>query len=181
MEQSKHDIKLGRFISLVLRHEPSAAGISLDENGWADVARLIEGVNRTGRSLDMEALERIVRENSKGRYSFSDDRTRIRANQGHSVAVDVELVAQMPPDVLYHGTATRFLQAILHDGLIPRGRQHVHLSADTATAENVGSRHGKPMVLAIDAAAMVRDGHIFWLSENGVWLCLQVPRQYVRL
>ena len=122
MDQSNNDIRLGRFISLVLRHEPSAAGIVLDENGWADVAQLIEGVNRSGRSLDRETLERIVRENNKSRYSFSEDRTRIRANQGHSVTVDVELVARVPPDVLYHGTASRFLPSILQDGLMPRGR-----------------------------------------------------------
>jgi len=181
MDQSKNDIKLGRFISLVLRHEPSAAGIVLDENGWADVAQFIEGVNRSGRSLDMESLERIVRENNKSRYSFNEDRTRIRANQGHSVTVDVELVARVPPNVLYHGTASRFLPSILQGGLMPRGRQHVHLSADTDTAENVGSRHGKPVVLAVDAVAMARDGHTFWLSENGVWLCLAVPRQYLGL
>ena len=181
MEQNRDDIKLGRFLSLVLRHEPEAAGIALDGNGWADVQRLIAGVRATGRQLDLETLERIVRENDKSRYSFNEDHSKIRANQGHSIAVDLKLEARTPPDVLYHGTASRFLDAIMRDGLIPRERQYVHLSADIETAIDVGSRHGKPVILYIDTAAMVRDGHSFWLSENQVWLCKAVPRQYLTL
>lgn len=179
MEQSKNDIKLGRFLSLVLRHDPAAAGITLDANGWADVEQLLAGVNRSGRRIDRTTLERIVAENSKNRYSFSPDGTKIRANQGHSVAVDVEFTSATPPDILYHGTASRFLGSIMAEGLRSQSRQHVHLSADHDTAINVGSRHGIPVVLQVDAAAMTRDGHTFWLSENGVWLCSAVPRKYL--
>lgn len=179
MNQSQNDIKLGRFLSLVLRHNPSAAGITLDQNGWADVEELLAGVKRTGRFIDKTTLERIVEENNKKRYSFNKDRTKIRASQGHSVDVDVELIPQTPPAVLYHGSATRFLDSILREGLTRQNRRHVHLSADEATALNVGGRHGKPVILRVDAAAMARDGHIFWLSENGVWLCEAVPKQYL--
>ena len=180
MEQDKNDIRLGRFLSLVLRHEPSAAGVTLDANGWADVRQLLDGMNRTGRKIDMETLERVVRENNKTRYSFNAEHTRIRANQGHSVAVDVQLRAQTPPDILYHGTASRFLDLIMREGLLPGSRQHVHLSADIETATSVGGRHGKPVVLSVNAAAMTADGHTFWLSENQVWLCEAVPRQYLQ-
>ena len=181
VEQSREDIRLGRFLSLVLRHDPSAAGITLDANGWADVRQLLEGVSRTGRKIDREILERIVRENNKNRYSFNDNHSKIRANQGHSVAVDVELKELLPPDYLYHGTASAFLDAIMREGLTPQKRQYVHLSADRDTAVNVGRRHGNPVVLVVDAAAMARDGHTFWLSENGVWLCAVVPRAYLSL
>ena len=138
MEQSQADIKLGRFLSLVLRHEPQAAGITLDQHGWADVEALIAGVRRTGRTIDRETLERIVRENSKHRYAFNDGHTKIRANQGHSLQVDVELKEAQPPQFLYHGTASRFLPAIQAEGIRKMGRQYVHLSGDWNTA--MGSR-----------------------------------------
>ena len=179
MEQSKNDINLGRFISLVLRHDPAAAGITLDENGWADVEALLAGVKRTGRHINRDTLERIVRENNKQRYSLSEDGTKIRANQGHSIGVDVELKPQIPPGILYPGTATRFLDSIQREGLTRQNRQHVHLSAERNTAVNVGGRHGRPVVLQVDAAAMARDGFTFWRSENGVWLCEVVPPQYL--
>ena len=180
-EQSRDDINLGRFLSLVLRHEPSAAGVTPDTNGWVDVRQLLDGVSRTGRRIDMETLERIVLENDKNRYSFNADRSMIRANQWHSIAVDVELKEETPPDFLYHGTASRFLDSIMREGLLPGERQHVHLSAEAATAIDVGRRHGNPVVLTVDASSMARDGHTFWLSENGVWLCSSVPRQYLAL
>lgn len=178
MGQSNVDIKLGRFLSLVLRHDPGAAGIALDEHGWADVGELLAGVNRTGRKIDMAALERIVRENNKRRYSFNEDRTKIRANQGHSVAVDVELRETEPPERLYHGTATRFLPSIYKEGLRKMSRQHVHLSGNFETAMAVGKRHGIPTVITIDAGAMARDGVKFYRSENGVWLCGEVTAKY---
>ena len=178
MEQSNSDVKLGRFLSLVLRHDPKAAGITLDEHGWADVRELLDGVRRTGRKIDLETLERIVRENNKKRYSFNEDHTKIRANQGHSIPVDVELKQVQPPRYLYHGTATRFLDQIQAKGIRRMGRQYVHLSGDFETAVAVGKRHGTPAVLTIDAAAMARDGFPFYLSENGVWLCEEVPAQY---
>lgn len=178
MEQSREDIKLGRFLSLVLRHQPEAAGIRLDEHGWADVQQLLEGVSKTGRLIDMDTLERIVRENSKQRYRFNEDHTKIRANQGHSLDVDVELKRADPPQYLYHGTAERFLPAIRAQGLMKMSRQYVHLSQSFETALQVGRRHGRPVVLTVDAAAMTRDGAVFYLAENGVWLCEHVPARY---
>lgn len=178
MNQSNSDVKLGRFLSLVLRHDPAAAGISLDEHGWADVKELLAGVNRTGRKIDMDTLERIVRENSKQRYSFNEDHSKIRANQGHSVSVDVELKETQPPQYLYHGTASRFLPSIQREGIRKMSRQYVHLSGDFETAMAVGKRHGSPVVITIDAAAMGRDGVTFYRSENGVWLCEHVEPKY---
>ena len=179
MGQNEKDVALGRFLSLVLRHQPDAAGIQLDAHGWADVDELLRGVIQTGRTIDRETLERIVRENDKHRYCFNEDHTKIRANQGHSIAVDVELRRAAPPAVLYHGTAARFLESIRRQGITRQSRQYVHLSSNPDTARTVGSRHGKPVVLVIDAAAMVRDGFVFFLSENGVWLCGEVLWRYV--
>lgn len=181
MEQNKQDIRLGRFLSLVLRHNPAAASITLDENGWANVQELLAGVTKTGRSIDMETLERIAAENNKQRYSFNDNHTKIRANQGHSVSVDVELQEDTPPPILYHGTADKYLKSILRDGLNPQKRLHVHLSMDVETAQRVGARHGEAVILAVDAAAMAADGHVFWRSANGVWLCPAVPPKYLSL
>lgn len=178
MAQSANDVKLGRFLSLVLRHEPGAAGITLDENGWADVEELLAGVRRTGRQIDMDTLERIVRENNKQRYSFNEDHTKIRANQGHSIRVDVELKETEPPQYLFHGTVSRFLPAIRKEGIRKMDRQYVHLSADFQTALAVGRRHGAPVVLTVDAAAMARDGVTFYLSANGVWQCEYVSPKY---
>ena len=171
------------FISLILRHKPEAAGIRLDQYGWADVKELIEGVNRTGRKLDLAALEEIVRTDAKGRYSFDESRTKIRANQGHSVKVNVELEELSPPDLLYHGTATRFLGSILNkrEGLKSMGRLYVHLSADRCTAEKVGARHGIPSVLAVNTKQMKEDGYVFLRSENGVWLTKNVPCRYLQI
>lgn len=178
MAQDTNDIKLGRFLSLVLRHKPSAAGITLDAHGWADVGELLSGVRHTGRQIDMDTLERIVRENNKRRYSFNEDHTKIRANQGHSIPVDIELREEKPPRRLYHGTAERFLPSIRQEGIQKRTRQFVHLSADFQTAVEVGRRHGAPVVIVIDADAMARDGAVFYLSENGVWLCDYVAPEY---
>ncbi len=180
-QKNYQDTKMGRFLSLVLRHQPQAAGITLDQNGWASVDELIRGVNRTGRRLDRAALDRIVAENSKQRYSFNEDRTRIRANQGHSLTVDVELKQQMPPAVLYHGTAQHYVQSILQQGIRRGTRQHVHLTEDQKLAAKVGSRHGQPAVLAVDAADMHQAGYLFYRSENDVWLCEHVPAIYMRV
>ena len=178
MDQSKNDVKLGKFLSLVLRHNPQAAGITLDEYGWADVRELLDGVRHSGRQIDIETLERIVRENNKQRYSFNADHTKIRANQGHSLQVDVELTEAKPPRYLYHGTATRFLSAIWQEGIRKMSRQYVHLSSDFQTAIEVGRRHGSPVVLTINAEAMAQDSVIFYRSENGVWLCEHVAPKY---
>lgn len=173
------DESLGRFLSLVLRHKPEAAFISLDPHGWARVEDLLEGCARAGHPLSREDLERIVRENDKQRYRFDETGERIRASQGHSVPVELELREAVPPERLYHGTASRFLESIRRQGITRQSRRQVHLSADPKAAWKVGERHGTPVVLPVDAAAMARDGRIFWLSDNGVWLCEEVPWRYV--
>ncbi len=173
------DESLGRFLSLVLRHKPEAAFLRLDEHGWADVDRLLAGCAQAGHPLNREDLERIVRENDKQRYRFDETGKRIRANQGHSVPVKLELREAVPPDRLYHGTASRFLESIRRQGITRQSRQQVHLSADLETAWKVGERHGTPLILPVNAAAMARDGRKFWLSDNGVWLCEEVPWRYV--
>lgn len=173
--------RTSRFLALVLRHKPSAAGIELDSHGWADVDALIAGVNATGRhKLNRATLEEIVRTDEKGRYAISDDGRRIRAVQGHSVHVDVELKRATPPETLYHGTAGRFLPSIRESGLMRGSRLYVHLSCDANTAAKVGGRHGTPVVLSVDAGQMDRDGFEFFLAENGVWLTSYVPREYLR-
>ena len=170
---------ISKFLSLVLRHQPEKIGIVLDENGWADVAGLLEKLARHKQPVSLAELEYLVETNNKKRFAFSADHTRIRASQGHSVEVELSYVAQAPPRVLYHGTATRFLAAILAEGLKKGGRHHVHLSADEATARNVGSRHGKPVILKVGAAEMAAQGHAFFQSENGVWLTESVPVTYL--
>lgn len=169
-----------KFISLILRHKPETIGIALDEHGWANVQELIDGVNRTGQHwLDMETLEDIVRTDEKQRYSFNEDRTLIRANQGHSIQVDVELEEKIPPDVLWHGTGEKYVESIDERGLIPKGRLYVHLSSDTETAKKVGSRHGRPVIYRIDCRRMVEEGYKFYISANGVWLTKAVPAKYL--
>lgn len=171
--------KLSVFISLVLRHKPDAVGIILDEHGWANVEELLDGINSTGRKIDMEVLEEIVRTDCKQRYSFNEDKTLIRANQGHSIPVDVELKEDEPPEFLYHGTADRFIKAIMEEGLKPMSRLYVHLSKDIETAAKVGKRHGKPVILKVHSGQMCREGIRFYLSENGVWLTKKVEVRYL--
>ena len=163
-----------KFISLILRHKPEVIGITLDEHGWADVQQLIKGVSRNYQ-LTEELLEQIVAEDEKQRYSFNEDHTLIRANQGHSIPVDVELEQVIPPQYLYHGTGEKFRESIDRIGLIPKSRLYVHLSADLPTALKVGSRHGNPFVYRIRAREMSEKGYPFFLSANGVWLTKQVP------
>lgn len=172
-------LPLSKFISLVLRHEPERIGLELDHQGWANVEELVAAAARHGTALTREKLERIVAENEKQRFAFSDDGQRIRARQGHSVDVDLELAPQIPPDILFHGTATRFLESIRATGLKARSRQHVHLSRDEATAIQVGQRHGKPIVLKVRAGEMHAAGHEFYLSENQVWLTARVPPEFL--
>lgn len=169
------------FLSLILRHKPSAVGITLDEHGWARVDELINGVNSTGKyTLDKEKLEEIVRIDSKQRYSFNEDRKLIRANQGHSVNVDVELKMCEPPEILYHGTAERFVDSIMSEGLKPKTRLYVHLSKDVETAVTVGKRHGKPFVFKVKSGEMQQNGYELFLSENGVWLTKAVPVEFLK-
>jgi len=179
-DKTTDDVGMGKFISLILRHKPETVGISLNEHGWADVSELISGIRKSGKYIDMAMLERIVAENNKHRYSFNGDRTKIRANQGHSIPVDIELPAANPPDVLYHGTASRFLDSIREKGILKQNRQYVHLSYDIQTALEVGKRHGKAVVLPIDTKKMTGDGYVFYLSVNGVWLCGDIAWKYVK-
>ncbi len=169
---------ISKYISLILRHKPETIGIGLDEHGWADVSALIEGVSES-YPIDMELLEEIVRTDEKQRYSFNEDHTKIRANQGHSIPVDVELKRTVPPAVLWHGTGEKYVPSIRKEGLVPKSRLYVHLSADYETAVKVGSRHGRPEVCQVDCAAMVKDGYVFYLSANGVWLTEKVPAEYL--
>nr|WP_304709632.1 RNA 2'-phosphotransferase [uncultured Acetatifactor sp.] len=169
---------LSIFLSQVLRHKPEEGHVTLDEHGWADVEELLAGICSTGRKMDRDILEEIVATDKKQRYSFSQDKKLIRANQGHSIPVDVELKEQEPPEILYHGTAEAFLDAINAEGLKPMSRLYVHLSKDVETAVKVGKRHGKPVVLQIRSGEMHRDGQPFYLSENGVWLTKKVACGY---
>lgn len=162
------------YLSLILRHKPEAAGITLDSHGWAKVDELIKGV-RTKYPLDMETLEEIVLTDNKQRYSFNEDHTLIRANQGHSIPVDVELEQLEPPEYLYHGTAEKYRLSIDNMGLIPKSRLYVHLSDNMMTAVEVGGRHGDPVVYKVHSGAMHKAGFIFYKSKNGVWLTERVP------
>lgn len=178
---AKAERNTSKFISLILRHKPETIGITLDEHGWADVKELIEGINASkGHFLDMETLEEIVKKDEKQRYSFNDDHTLIRANQGHSILVDVELEKKTPPDTLYHGTGEKSVASIDKQGLLPMSRLYVHLSADIPTAKKVGARHGRPVIYEVDCGQMLKDGHDFYLSANNVWLTKTVPAQYLR-
>ena len=176
-----HD-ETSKFLSYVLRHAPEAIGLSLDREGWAHVDALIAGAATEGRALDVELIRAVVDSSAKKRFALSDDGLRIRAVQGHSTeTVAIAREAVTPPDILFHGTATRFLEAILAEGLKPGSRHQVHLSADEATAIAVGQRHGKPVVLKIDARAMHQQGHGFYQAENWVWLVDAVPPAFLSL
>ncbi|MGW4692645.1 RNA 2'-phosphotransferase [Kitasatospora cineracea] len=176
----KRTVKTSKMLSRILRHDPGAIGITLDAAGWVEVDALLAALARHGRPLSRAELDHVVATNNKRRFAYSEDGRSIRASQGHTVEVDLGLPAATPPDVLFHGTAERALRYILAEGLRPMSRQDVHLSADTGTAVKVGSRHGRPVVLEVDAAAMARDGHEFRVSANGVWLTGPVPVQYLR-
>jgi putative RNA 2'-phosphotransferase len=170
-----------KFLSLVLRHQPEVAGITLDDAGWVAVDELLAGCSRAGTSITHGELLDIVRSSDKQRFALSEDGTRIRANQGHSVEVELGYEPAEPPAVLYHGTAASALPSIRTVGLERRARHHVHLSERTDTATAVGGRHGKPVVLTVDAARMQADGLLFYRTPNGVWLTDEVPAKYLTL
>jgi len=172
-------VSTSKFLSLVLRHKPEEIGLSLDANGWASIDDLILLASKKGTALTREVIEAVTADNDKKRFVISPNGKKIRANQGHSVAIDLGLIPQTPPPILFHGTATRFLESIREKGLLHGARQHVHLSADEAVAVSVGQRHGKPITLTIAAATMSEQGHSFFLSENGVWLTEHVPVSFV--
>lgn len=164
--------KISKFLSLVLRHEPGSIGLTLDAQGWADVSELVA---KATLPLTPAVIETVVATNDKKRFALSEDKKRIRANQGHSIPVALGLTATSPPEWLFHGTATRFVEAILTEGLSRQDRQHVHLSEDRTTARTVGIRHGKPVIFRIAAGEMHARGYRFFKSENGVWLTDEVP------
>ena len=168
-----------KYLSLILRHKPETIGITLDEHGWAKVDDLIAGIAKT-HSCNMKILEEIVDTDEKQRYSFNEDKTLIRANQGHAIAVDVELEEAAPPKELWHGTGEKYTASIEAQGLIPKSRLYVHLSKDRETAVKVGRRHGKPVLYRRKSGEMRADGYSFFLSKNGVWLTKEVPVRYLK-
>lgn len=172
---------LSKFLSLILRHHPDTIGLTLDEGGWTDVNELLRKATAAGQPISRQQLEDVVAHNNKQRFRFNADGTRIRANQGHSIEVDLGLEAQAPPSSLYHGTATRFLANIRQEGLRKGSRQHIHLTTDFDTAHTVGQRHGTPVILTVDATAMYGAGHLFYCSENGVWLTDHVPVNFLTI
>lgn len=178
MQTEKEIATISKFLSLVLRHKPETIGISLDANGWAAVENLIDKSNAYGLAIDFEKLRHVVDTNAKKRFAFSDDFTKIRASQGHSINIDLGYLPQNPPEVLYHGTAEKNRDSILKHGLQKRSRDHVHLSRDIETAIVVGKRHGKPIVIEVLSGKMA--GHDFYLSANGVWLTDHVPVEFLR-
>lgn len=175
----KQLVRLSKFISLVLRHQPSKYGLALDPNGWASIDDLIAVANRAGVPLTHSLLAQVVAQNDKQRFALNDEGTAIRARQGHSIDIDLQLVPLEPPTQLFHGTAERFVPSIRKEGLLRRSRQHVHLSPDSATAIKVGQRHGKAVVLTVESGRMHHDGYQFYRSENGVWLVDSVAVRYL--
>lgn len=176
---SNQTTKTSRFLSLVLRHEPEKIGIALDAAGWVDVSTLLDAMARHGRRLGEAELRAVVADNDKKRFAFSDDGLRIRASQGHSVEVELGYAPATPPEVLYHGTVEKYLPSIRVSGLAKGERHDVHLSADPGTADKVGQRRGRAIILTIRAGQMHRDGHAFFVSANGVWLTEHVPAGYL--
>ncbi|MCA1472346.1 RNA 2'-phosphotransferase [Bradyrhizobium sp. IC3195] len=174
-----NDTQLSKFLSLVLRHQPETIGLVLDSHGWASIDDLIAKANAAGTKFGRDDLLRVGAESDKKRFSLSPGTDRIRAAQGHSVSVELGLAPQEPPSILYHGTATRFVEAILSEGLKPQARQQVHLSSDEATAQRVGQRHGKPHIFKVDAGSMHAKGFKFFRAENGVWLTDHVPPEFL--
>jgi len=170
---------VSRFLSLVLRHKPETIGIVLDKGGWVDVDVLIQKLHEHGSEVTREEIYSIVESNDKKRFSLSEDGNRIKAAQGHSVDVKLELKREVPPFTLYHGTVEAAIAIIRREGLSKMRRHHVHLSKDVETATKVGARRGKPIILEVQSRKMYADGHHFFLSDNGVWLTDQVPPQYI--
>ncbi|MDQ5951346.1 MAG: putative 2-phosphotransferase [Patescibacteria group bacterium] len=176
-----NEVKISKFMSLVLRHKPEEIGVVLNESGWVKINDLIDGMNKRGMAVERLLLQKIVDGNDKKRFAISDDGEMIRANQGHSLVVDLNLVIQVPPKILYHGTATRNMNRINESGLLKMNRHHVHLSTDVETAKRVGSRHGRVVVFVIDCKAMTESGYAFYRSENNVWLVDSVPVKFLSM
>ena len=181
MGNQKNLTKISKYMSLILRHRPEVIGLTLDPHGWADVKALIRGIQGKYPEFNRKTLEEIVESDEKQRYSFDQYGMRIRANQGHSVHVDVDMEEMDPPEILYHGTGRKSLSSILEKGLLPGNRLFVHLSKDTETARKVGARHGDPVIFIVHAGQMAKDGYTFRLSANGVWQIPEVPAKYLEL
>lgn len=175
-EQKK---KISKWMSLVLRHEPDSIGIQLDSAGWVAVDQLLLGMNRSGKKISREQIQTVVRDNDKQRFEFSEDGIRIRATQGHSVVVELDHPAAVPPDVLFHGTPGKYVESIRKQGLMKQQRHHVHLHTDASLASEVGSRRGRPCLLEINAKQMSADGIVFYVTPNDVWLTDHVPPNYI--
>ena len=181
MMTNKELTTISKFMSLVLRHQPQHIGLRLDGAGWAEIDDLLARAATAGRVFTRDQLNEVVATNDKRRFALSDDGLRIRASQGHTVDVDLGLAPLQPPEVLFHGTASRFLESVLATGLERRSRHHVHLTDDPATGEAVGRRYGQPVILRIDAGAMAAQGHAFFRSANGVWLVEAVPARFIEV
>jgi putative RNA 2'-phosphotransferase len=180
--QNNSHVKTSKFLSLILRHSPETIHLSMDTNGWVNIHELIVNANKYKNiHLTVDLIKTIVANNDKQRFIISEDGKKIRANQGHSITVNLELESKIPPDILYHGTASRFLDSIMKNGLKPMSRQYVHLSQTEEVAITVGKRHGEPIILHIDAKKMNEEGHKFYLSENKVWLADGVPAKYIKV
>lgn len=180
MTDAKRLERVSKFLSLILRHQPDVIEIALDVSGWADIATLLAQAEKHGKAISRDELLEVVETSDKQRFAISEDGQRIRANQGHSVeGVDLGLAKETPPDILYHGTASRFIESILASGLRQGSRHHVHLSAHLDTAAKVGARHGKPVVLTVASGQMQAQGYAFYRSQNGVWLTDSVPVEFI--
>jgi putative RNA 2'-phosphotransferase len=179
MKNEKKINNLSKFLSLILRHKPETINIKLHDNGWVNTNMLITKCNQKGYEIDFDILKIIVDTNNKKRFSFSDNFENIRANQGHSLKIELGYLPTKPPKILYHGTAQKNVNSILLNGLAKRNRHHVHLSNDLETAINVGKRHGEPYVFKVLSEKMYEDKNVFYLSENGVWLTEEVPSNYL--
>ncbi|NVK88595.1 MAG: RNA 2'-phosphotransferase [Gammaproteobacteria bacterium] len=177
---SKELKKASKFLSFILRHSPDDIGLELDDNGWADISDIIDK-SSSQITLNKDLIEEVISTSDKQRFKLSDDGLRIRANQGHSIKVNLDLTPSEPPEELYHGTASRFVESIMKEGLKAGQRQHVHLSTDLGTARAVGQRYGKPVILKVDSGSMFKQGFTFYLSDNGVWLTEHVPDEYLSM
>lgn len=174
-------VKISKYLSKHLRHQPQRIGITLEKGGWVEVNNLLRACKKNNFPVSRLELEEVVANNDKKRFSFDETGTLIRANQGHSVEIDLQLEPQIPPSILYHGTGHKSVESILVTGLSKMSRHHVHLSPDITTAKKVGARHGKPVILVVNAITMHNDGYIFYSSDNGVWLVDRVPAEYLKI
>ncbi|MEP6904391.1 MAG: RNA 2'-phosphotransferase [Actinomycetota bacterium] len=177
----KRKTHISKFLSLVLRHKPEEIGLTLDENGWANVAALLENAAKAGNDFTFEELAETVATNDKKRFAFDETQTKIRASQGHSLKVEIGFEEKTPPAILYHGTAERNVKAILESGLKKMARHHVHLSSEPETARSVGIRYGKPVIFKIETVSMLAENFKFYVSANDVWLVTEVPPKFLEV